>query len=767
MAANKYFDWSVSLYRFIKRDTARAEEVNSALDDISNGFTAVETKTNASLKLPDGETATPFAVAATRKGKLVSFNATTGAVETTITAADVSPVAAIAAEVMAVSGIASNVTTVAGISGNVTTVATNTDNVGTVAGISENVTAVAGIAGNVTTVAGITANIAAVVADEVDIGVVSTSIAGVNAVASINAAVNTVAGNNAAVSTCANNIAAIIAAPDYAAALHGTSTTSLAIGTGAKTFTTQTGKQFAAGQYVIAVSDANAANYMFGAVTGYAGTSLEINVISIGGSGTFADWTINLSGARGAAGADSVLTGLTAGKAQQVDQAVSATIRAATTDFTGQSLEGTLSNSGVAIKAFHGVAGITYKRKCLGAGDITAGAGLTILQGGASITTAAGDTFEVYMLTDTTCEVRNYVRATFKSSAGLFYKVDSATPTFDKTGAGTLSIKAGTSIDVAGTTVTFAAATAITMPALVAGTDYAIWLKDDATIQATADFVSAPSAGNWRKIGGFHYGLVAAGTTVAGGSFATTGNGMIWTQADVDKIAGINAWSLWDLKFRPAASDPRGMVLVDGEVWVDIYLASTDTDTNGTSKYNTNIASGTVLPKIPTAFGGNGTTTYPSLNWWVANELARAKQKRLMFEEEAATAFFGVTENQSIDATASTYPTTQRNAGYTSKYGIEQASGHHWIWGQDSNFYREAASPAGSWKQVNGNTGAAGSQRGETYTFGTYGLARVLLGGARAHGAFSGSRASNWSVYPWNSHWSIGLRAACDHLQSV
>ena len=764
MAANKYFDWSVSLYRFIKRDTARAEEVNSALDDISNGFTAVETKTNASLKLPDGETATPFAVAATRKGKLVSFNATTGAVETTITAADVSPVAAIAAEVMAVSGIASNVTTVAGISGNVTTVATNTDNVGTVAGISENVTAVAGIAGNVTTVAGITANIAAVVADEVDIGVVSTSIAGVNAVASINAAVNTVAGNNAAVSTCANNIAAIIAAPDYAAALHGTSTTSLAIGTGAKTFTTQTGKQFAAGQYVIAVSDANAANYMFGAVTGYAGTSLEINVISIGGSGTFADWTINLSGARGAAGADGVLTGLTAGKAQQVDQAVSATVRAATTDLTGESLEGTLSDTGVAITAFHGVAGITYKRKCLGAGDITAGAGLTILQGGASITTAAGDTFEVYMLTDTTCEVRNYVRATFKSSAGLFYKVDSATPTFDKTGAGTLSIKAGTSIDVAGTTVTFAAATAITMPALVAGTDYAIWLKDDATIQATADFVNTPSAGNWRKIGGFHYGLVAEGETVAGGSFATTGNGMIWTQADVDKIAGINEWSIWDLKFRPVA-DPRGMVFT-GRIWVDIYFCSTDTATNGTSKYNTNIASGTVLPKIPAEFGGNGTTTYPSLNWWVANELARANKKRLMFYSEFSEAAFGVTENQSIDATVSTYPTTQRNAGYTSKYGIEQASGHHGVWVQDSNAYQDVTGTP-SQKEVTGNTGAAGSERGSIYTFGTYGLVRARCGGSRGNGVYSGSRNSAWNHYPWRTIWNVGLRAVCEHLQSI
>ena len=118
--------------------------------------------------------------------------------------------------------------------------------------------------------------------------------------------------------------------------------------------------------------------------------------------------------------------GVTAGKAQQVDQAVSATVRAATTDFTGESLEGTLSNSGVAITAFHGVAGITYKRKCLGAGDITAGVGLTILQGGATITTAAGDTLEVYMLTATTCEVRNYQRAVDpklaeNALAGSFY----------------------------------------------------------------------------------------------------------------------------------------------------------------------------------------------------------------------------------------------------------------------------------------------------------------------------------------------------------
>lgn len=351
----------------------------------------------------------------------------------------------------------------------------------------------------------------------------------------------------------------------------------------------------------------------------------------------------------------------------------------------------------------------------------------------------------------------------------LFYKADAFTPAFLKTGANTISVKAGSSVIVAGVKVSWAANTAVTMPALTAGNDYAIYACTDGTIRADISTTNPTgyTTGNSRKIGGFHYGQVASGTTVASGTFATTGNGMIWTQGDVDNIAGINQFSIWDLKFRPACADPRGMVLVNGRTWIDIYLCSTDTATNGTSKAGTNIASGTVLPKIPAAFGGNGTTTYPSLNWWVANELARANQKRLMHETEFVDAAFGVTEGQSIDATASTYPTTQRNAGYTSKYGIEQASGHHWIWGQDSNFYSEVASPAFTYKQVNGNTGAAGSERGQIGTFGTYGLTRVILGGTRPSGASSGSRASNWGSIPWGSNWGVGLRAACDHMISV
>lgn len=85
----------------------------------------------------------------------------------------------------------------------------------------------------------------------------------------------------------------------------GTSTTSLAIGTGAKTFTTQTGKTFITGTFVQAISQASAANYMYGTVTSYDSMTgaLVIDVVTVGGSGTLADWSLFFSGARGGTGA--------------------------------------------------------------------------------------------------------------------------------------------------------------------------------------------------------------------------------------------------------------------------------------------------------------------------------------------------------------------------------------------------------------------------------------------------------------------------------
>lgn len=108
-----------------------------------------------------------------------------------------------------------------------------------------------------------------------------------------------------AAATSASNAATSEAnAAASAAKLTGTSTSSVAIGTGSKTFATQTGKFFDPGARVIVTSDANPANRsMFGVVTAYSAGSLTINVTATTGSGTFTDWTIRVSGERGAQGA--------------------------------------------------------------------------------------------------------------------------------------------------------------------------------------------------------------------------------------------------------------------------------------------------------------------------------------------------------------------------------------------------------------------------------------------------------------------------------
>lgn len=322
---------------------------------------------------------------------------------------------------------------------------------------------------------------------------------------------------------------------------------------------------------------------------------------------------------------------------------------------------------------------------------------------------------------------------------GLFYKADPTTVAFTKTGAGTASIKAGTKVDVAGTVVTFVAATAITMPALTAGTDYAIWVKDDATIQATTNFSSAPGAGNWRKIGGFHYAPGGNAAAVAGG----------------DTTPAINAYSFWDLKFRPACPDPRGMTLVADSFWADIYLLGVDHLTNGTSKYNVSIADGSAPPKIPTKFGGTGSNAYSTLNWWEANEVLQSWGKRSPTYDEFAALAYGTTEATSSGG--SDVPTTgvsgtgATNAWnkFTSRWGVIQATGCMWIWGGEFG----GGAAGASWTA---NTGG----RGSTYQMEN----AVLFGGHWGNTSVSGSRCSHWVNSPTYSFNIIGARGVCDHL---
>jgi hypothetical protein len=337
-------------------------------------------------------------------------------------------------------------------------------------------------------------------------------------------------------------------------------------------------------------------------------------------------------------------------------------------------------------------------------------------------------------------------------------KTDSATVAFIKTGAQSVSIKSGISASVNNQTIGFFIDTPVIMPSLVSGTDYAIYVCADNTIRADSSF-TAPTGytvDNSTLIGGFHYGLVSPTETVAGGSFATAGNGMIWTQTDVDKIKGINEFSLWDLKFRPKC-DPRGMAFISNSFWMDIYFCNTDHMVNGTSKAGSNIASGTIFAKKPLMFGGNGTTTYSDGTWYSFNEVVRSHGKRFPKHSEFIVAAFGVTENQSLGGASVTPPTTLRQPGYTSKFGLEQTTGHVWSWGEDSSYRQDGASPGFNWRNVNGG-------RGQIYIYNDLALVYVILGGNRDNAAFSGSRASSWNNSPWNFGWYVGVRAVCDHL---
>lgn len=84
-----------------------------------------------------------------------------------------------------------------------------------------------------------------------------------------------------------------------------TSTTSVTIGTGSKTFTIQTGKAFSVGQFVIVSDQTTPANYMVGQVTAHNSStgSLVISVSSTGGSGTLANWIVSLTALANVAGA--------------------------------------------------------------------------------------------------------------------------------------------------------------------------------------------------------------------------------------------------------------------------------------------------------------------------------------------------------------------------------------------------------------------------------------------------------------------------------
>jgi hypothetical protein len=312
--------------------------------------------------------------------------------------------------------------------------------------------------------------------------------------------------------------------------------------------------------------------------------------------------------------------------------------------------------------------------------------------------------------------------------AGSFYKTDSNSVAFTKTGAGTVSVKAGTIAAFGdGTQTSYSTATAITMPTLTAGTDYFIYVTASGiqAVAATGTWptpVASPPADS-RLIGGFHYAAGGNATGTAGG----------------DTTAAINEYSLWDLKWMPSAPDPRGMTLVNDHFWSDIYPINTTASTNGTS--------------------ANNKTIYDTHTWWDTAEELGKYGKRMPRYTEFCDLAYGTTENQSRGNDPVTTGLGTTNTGssntdeeFTSKWGVIQATGCLYVWGNEFG----GGNAAASWADINGGRGKVYQQENA-----------VILGGHWYHTVYSGSRSSLWTDSPSDTNIDISGRGVCDHLRLV
>jgi hypothetical protein len=179
----------------------------------------------------------------------------------------------------------------------------------------------------------------------------------------------------------------------------------------------------------------------------------------------------------------------------------------------------------------------------------------------------------------------------------------------------------------------------ITLPdVLVGGRDYAILLDDERLL-----VVNAPHS---EALGGFHVGL----------------DGKIVPH------------SIWDRNFQPKCPDKRGMVLVAGLFWADIYLLNSEPHIHGTSAAGVRIADYND-PPARTAWN-----RCERANYWEVSEVLAMHGKQLLSVAEFVIAAQGVAEGKSCgeDPVA-----TCHAEGLRSAWGLEQATGCMWTWSRD------------------------------------------------------------------------------------
>ncbi|MDX8513561.1 hypothetical protein [Mesorhizobium captivum] len=308
--------------------------------------------------------------------------------------------------------------------------------------------------------------------------------------------------------------------------------------------------------------------------------------------------------------------------------------------------------------------------------------------------------------------------AALKSVAApsLLIKVDPNSPAFRVEGRTRIFLKAGTVISFGAGSVENQSDHEIALLAadLVAGRDFDVYADDEGRISAV------PSGNNvdagLLQIGGFHFAPGGNATGRAGG----------------DSEPAINPFSCWDLNFRPACPDPRGMTLVDlpssgkdggTSIWVDIYKLNIN-HMSGTSRCGVTIADGVDLPL---RIDNNG--HYDALDFQTAVAIYAHHRKRLLSYDEFRAAAFGVTEKSSADRDPKV---TGLDAARTSQRGLMQATGNLWDWGHDGDPETPRAS---------------------------------IFGGSWLCGGVAGSRCAGLGDWPGDSGGGISARGRSDHLQ--
>lgn len=317
----------------------------------------------------------------------------------------------------------------------------------------------------------------------------------------------------------------------------------------------------------------------------------------------------------------------------------------------------------------------------------------------------------------------------------LFSKVDISSPCLTRTDLATLSIKAGTAVVVGGQLIQFINQTAVSMPVHDVGNDYAVYVTWDGRIIASNNFTvpAGCNSTNSMRIGGYHYGPGGLATAQSGG----------------DETPQILITSIWDLKYRPACADPRGMSRTPFG-WVMLYPLNTTPHLIGPSAFGAQIADGASRPIRPPSFGGNGSVTYPDFSRYIATELLGIFGLRLLNQHERAIAAYGVLEacSRGIDPQI-----TLCDHFHTSKY-MYQATGNmmEWMLGEigDSEGYPDAYTTSLNRGDVNGPI-----------------ILGLIGGGSWAHGESSGSCCITYFSETWGTANFIGARGCCDHVELV